>query len=139
MTDSKLTTRVGAFPSLLDDEKAQQTVLHALRSGLGVAAASALIGISRQAMHAYRRKHPEFHDACIKATAEHEYGLVKVVNEGAADDAKLALELLSRRYPSKWSTRIEMRRDFDDDDREADDAGDLSDEELVALANGEKR
>jgi len=121
----------------LDDPKAQATVLDALRSGLGFAAAAGLLGVTRQTLLTYRRRHPEFDDACIKATAQHEYGLVRIANEGAADDARLALELLSRRYPSKWSQRIEMRRDQDDDaDRESDDARELSDEELLALAGG---
>ena len=141
MSDEKaLTTRARperGYPAILTDTKAQQVVLEALRSGLGFAAAAGLLGISRQTLLAYRRRNPDFDDACIKATAQHEYGLVRIANEGAADDARLALELLSRRYPSKWSQRIEMRRDQDDDaDRESDDARELSDEELLALAGG---
>ena len=133
-----LATRAPEAPVLrLDDPKAQATVLDALRNGLGFAAAAGLLGVTRQTLLTYRKRHPEFDDACIKATAQHEYGLVRIANEGAADDARLALELLSRRYPSKWSQRIEMRRDQDDDaDRESDDARELSDEELLALAGG---
>lgn len=133
-----LATRAPETPVLrLDDHKAQATVLDALRSGLGFAAAAGLLGVTRQTLLTYRKRHPEFDDACIKATAQHEYALVRIANEGASEDARLALELLSRRYPSKWSQRIEMRRDLDDDvDREADDARELSDEELLALAGG---
>ena len=133
-----LATRAPETPVLrLDDPKAQATVLDALRNGLGFAAAAGLLGVTRQTLLTYRKRHPEFDDACIKATAQHEYALVRIANEGASEDARLALELLSRRYPSKWSQRIEMRRDLDDDvDREADDARELSDEELLALAGG---
>ena len=133
-----LATRAPETPVLrLDDPKAQATVLDALRNGLGFAAAAGLLGVTRQTLLTYRKRHPEFDDACIKATAQHEYALVRIANEGASEDARLALELLSRRYPSKWSQRIEMRRDQDDDaDRESDDARELSDEELLALAGG---
>lgn len=133
-----LSTRAPDKPVLrLDDTRAQQTVLEALRSGLGFAAAAGLLGVTRQTLLTYRKRNPDFDDACVRATAEHEYSLVRIANEGAADDARLALELLSRRYPSKWSQRIEMRRDLDDDsDREMDDAAELSDAELLALAQG---
>ena len=133
-----LATRAPEAPVLrLDDPKAQSTVLDALRNGLGFAAAAGLLGVTRQTLLTYRKRHPEFDDACIKATAQHEYALVRIANEGASEDARLALELLSRRYPRKWSQRIEMRRDQDDDaDRESDDARELSDEELLALAGG---
>lgn len=141
MSDEKaLATRAKparGYPARLEDPKARETVLEALRSGLGFAAAAGLLGLTRQSLLMYRRKNPEFDDECVRATAHHEYGLVRIANEGASEDARLALELLSRRYPSRWSQRIEMRRDQDDEnDREADDAAELSDAELLALAQG---
>lgn len=122
--------------AVLADVKARQRVVSALRSGLSLSVAGSLVGISRDCIKRRRSHDPEFDAACSRAVAEYEENLLSSVNAGT-DDPRLALEVLSRRFPKRWSQRLEMRTTDDDDDREKDDGSDLSDDEITRLAAGE--
>lgn len=124
--------------AVLNDPKARQKVVNALRAGLALSVAGSLVGISREAIKRRRRHDPEFDAACSRAVAEYEESLLGAVNAGT-DDPRLALEVLSRRFPKRWSQRLEMRTTDEDDDRNEDDAAELSDEELLELAAGGKQ
>lgn len=124
---------VTSHARVLDDHGNKQVVIDALRSGMSLSSAAALIGLSRKGLHDYRRDYPEFHDACIKAVASYEQRNLAFVNAGCEEDPKLALDVLSRRFPTKWSTRTEVRQFGDDTDDERDD-NDMSDEELEKAA-----
>ena len=123
---------------VLSDQASQKAVLDALRSGMSTSSASSLVGITREALRLYRKTDPDFHQACIQAVAEFEAEQLGIVRSASFDDAKNAQWLLERRFPQKWSNRIEIKQfgEDDDADRESDDARELSDEELLALAGG---
>lgn len=124
---------------VLDSEASQKAVLDALRSGMSTSSASSLVGITREALRLYRKTDPDFHQACIRAVAEFEAEQLGLVRSASFDDAKNAQWLLERRFPQRWSNRIEIKQfGEDEDDRESDDARELSDEELLALAGGGK-
>lgn len=99
-------------PCMLDNAGNREIFLTAVRDGLSFSSAGDLIGINGQDLANYRRRDPEFHASVVKAAAEYEYGLLRRVNIGAEDDPRLALEVLSRRFPHKWSPRVEVRTDL---------------------------
>lgn len=121
---------------VLSDPASQKAVLDALRSGMSTSSASSLVGITREALRLYRKTDPDFHQACIQAVAEFEAEQLGIVRSASFDDAKNAQWLLERRFPQKWSNRIEIKQFGEDDDERNDDARELSDEELLALAQG---
>lgn len=141
MSDTKTVLRARPHASIersvLFSEDARKRVISALRSGLSIAVAASLVGISREAVRRRRRQDAQFDEDCARAIAEYEQSMLGIVNDGAADDPKMALEILARRFPQRWSPRMELRGpNEDDEDRESDDARELSDEELLALAGG---
>lgn len=136
-TDSRSTV-VTPRARVLDDHGNKQVVIDALKQGMSLSSAASLVGLSRKGLHEYRRDYPEFHDACIKAVAGYELEKLELVNKGCEDDAKLALEVLARRFPGKWSTRSEVRT-FGDDSEDERDEDELSDEELEKAARSRGR
>lgn len=122
---------------VLDDPNARKILLDALRSGMAFRPAAAMVGLSREAVRLYRRDNPEFSAECARVIAEFEAEQLAIVRNASMDDSKNAQWLLERRFPARWSPRMELRGPNDDEeDREADDARELSDEELLALAGG---
>ena len=128
--------RLATRARVLSDPASQKAVLDALRSGMSTSSASSLVGITREALRLYRKTDPDFHQACIQAVAEFEAEQLGIVRSASFDDAKNAQWLLERRFPQKWSNRIEIKQFGEDDDERNDDASELSDEELLALAQG---
>ena len=128
--------RLATRARVLSDPASQKAVLDALRSGMSTSSASSLVGITREALRLYRKTDPDFHQACIQAVAEFEAEQLGIVRSASFDDAKNAQWLLERRFPQKWSNRIEIKQFGEDDDERNDDARELSDDELLALAQG---
>ena len=126
--------RLATRARVLSDPASQKAVLDALRSGMSTSSASSLVGITREALRLYRKTDPDFHQACIQAVAEFEAEQLGIVRSASFDDAKNAQWLLERRFPQKWSNRIEIKQFGEDDDERNDDAAELSDEELLELA-----
>lgn len=120
--------------SILDGQATQRMVIEALRNGMPLSSAANIVGITRSALHNYRRANPDFHVACMKAIAECEQAKLASVNESCLDDGKLALEFLARRFPTRWSPRQEVRQFGADDEDDRDDHEHLSDEELERAA-----
>ena len=65
---------------------------------LSIAVAASLVGISREAVRRRRRQDAQFDEDCARAIAEYEQSMLGIVNDGAADDPKMALEILARRF-----------------------------------------
>ena len=128
--------RLATRARVLSDPASQKAVLDALRSGMSTSSASSLVGITREALRLYRKTDAGFHQACIQAVAEFEAEQLGIVRSASFDDAKNAQWLLERRFPQKWSNRIEIKQFGEDDDERNDDARELSDDELLALAQG---
>lgn len=134
-----MTAPVTSRARVLDDAGNRKVILDALREGLNLSSAASLVGLSRKGLHDYRRDYPAFHEECIKAATEYEREMLRVVNVAAKDDdgAKHAQWLLERRFPTKWSTRSEVRQFTADDDDERDDTDDVPDDVLEKRARGE--
>lgn len=135
MTRPVLPTRA----RVLSDPATQQLFLGGLRMGLSIASAAASIGLTREAVRLYRKVDPAFNAEVARVVVEYERSLLGIVNEGCADDSKLALEVLARRFPQRWSPRQEIRQfDQDDEDPRDDELSSTPTEDLEAIARGGK-
>ena len=114
-------------------------VLDVLRKGMGFETAAHTIGINRKFLTLIRGEDPEFNRQCMEAIAEYEARMVAVVETGFEKTPELALKVLERRFPWKWSTRTEMRiaERADPADMGEDELAQASDEDIDKLAEGE--
>lgn len=76
----------------------------------------ALVGISPRTLRDWRKTDPDFNAAVKEAEAKGEARLALHATKGAAEDPRLALEILKSRYPDKWNrkhTRLEANVHID--------------------------
>lgn len=88
------------------------TIIAAVQGGNYYTTAAHLAGISVNTLYRWIKKgengekpFDEFYEAIQEAEAIAESSLVHVVSAAAKTDYKAGLELLSRRFPERWSTR----------------------------------
>lgn len=76
----------------------------------------------------------QFAQSLARAEAESESSLVQSVLNAIPDDPKLALEILSRRYPARWARTTRPEDTTDDHRVEVVDVAGLTDDALQELA-----
>lgn len=113
-------------------------VLEVLRRGLGFESAAHTIGVGRKTLSAVRTEDPDFNRQCMEAIAAWEAETYDAVKVGFEKNPELALKVLERRFPWKWSTRTEMRitEKADPDADGEDEVAQMDDEALDKLAEG---
>ncbi|WP_170320060.1 hypothetical protein [Polyangium spumosum] len=95
----------GGRPTLRTPEVEKQ-ILDALRLGqLHRPTVCALVGIKPRTLRDWRRQDPAFDAAIRAAEAKGEARLAAIATQGAAEDPRLALDILRARYPEKWNRR----------------------------------
>lgn len=122
-------------------EYAQAKITALLREGNHRVVAAEGAGISyecfRRWMNDERPAYLAFRAAVIKAENEFETEIVSSIKAIALTDAKVALELLARRYPERWAqqTRVEITQMLRREARLlADEYPGIDEEALIAEA-----
>ncbi len=132
----------GVFPHMNSKFTPEVTdlIIAAVRAGNYFTTSAALAGIHEGTLYRWLREGEEDEDSKYRqfaldmatAEAEAEISVVSVIRAAASDDYRAGLELLSRRFPERWSTRnrteltgthgapIEVVVSYED---EAEDAG----------------
>lgn len=64
-----------------------------------------LAGISEDTFYAWRKEKSEFSESVERAILRYKQGLVSKVNSYAFKDGRLALEVLSRKWPNEFGKR----------------------------------
>ncbi len=88
-------------------------IIAAVRAGNYFTTSAALAGIHEGTLYRWLRageededsKYRQFSLDMAQAEAEAEISVVLVVREAASEDYRAGLELLSRRFPERWSTK----------------------------------
>ncbi len=88
-------------------------IIAAVRAGNYFTTSAALGGIHEGTLYRWLREGEEDEDSkyrqfsldMARAEAEAEISIVTVIRDAASDDYRAGLELLSRRFPERWSTR----------------------------------
>jgi hypothetical protein len=81
-------------------------ILDALRLGnLHRPTVCALVGIAPRTLRGWRKQDPEFNARLREAEAKGEARLASIASKGAAEDPRLALDVLKARYPEKWNRK----------------------------------
>lgn len=114
-------------------------VVEVLRRGMSFETAAHTVGMTQRLLRIVRTEDPDFNRSCMEAIAEYESGLMDVIEAGYPKNPELALKVLERRFPWKWSTRTEMRitEKADPDADGEDEIAQMDDEALDKLAEGE--
>jgi len=93
--------------------KVENEILDALRLGLlHRPTVCALVGIRPRTLRDWQKQDPDFKALLRAAEAKGEARLAAIATQGAADDPRLALDILKARYPEKWNrkhTRVEAK------------------------------
>ena len=102
--------------------EAQVTIVNALRLGHYMDTAAALAGVTTSRLHAMIRagvdpesEHHEFAMDVRRAIAEAENEALEALKEVALGDAKVMQWFLERRYPERWSLKVQhvVREELD--------------------------
>ncbi len=86
----------------------QKAALDAARLGHTMPACAARAGVTRQTLHHWRKDYADFSVKFDLALQEGRAKLEGHALDGAIEDPKHALELLSRRYPKAWGKSDRM-------------------------------
>lgn len=84
-----------------------------IRSGVSHEDAAAMVGISEATLYRWKEKgrvgdapvYITFYEDVRRAEVEAKIRKIRVVENGALEDPKLALELLARKYPGEWGRK----------------------------------
>ena len=79
------------------------TVLASIDQGLSLSRASVMAGMTRETVSEWVRQKPEFGQQVAEAETRFMMRLLNTVQSGAETNPKLALELLSRRFPQEFA------------------------------------
>jgi len=74
-------------------------------TGLSQKDSAILAGINEDTFYAWRKEKSEFSESVERAILYYKQGLLSKVNSYAFKDGKLALEVLSRRWPDEFGKR----------------------------------
>lgn len=76
-----------------------------IEGGLSQKDSAILAGISEDTFYAWRKEKSEFSESVERAILRYKQGLVSKVNSYAFKDGRLALEVLSRKWPNEFGKR----------------------------------
>lgn len=84
-----------------------------LKEGITKKDAAIMAGISEATFYRWIEENESFKSRVEASILEYKHTLIKNVNTCAEKDGRLALEVLSRRYPKEWGvkTQIEVEED----------------------------
>lgn len=87
------------------NSKIAKEIYSNVASGLSQKDSATLAGISEDTFYAWRKEKSEFSESVERAILLYKQGLVSKVNSYAFKDGRLALEVLSRRWPDEFGKR----------------------------------
>lgn len=94
-----------------------EKILGYLKDGLCKKDAAMMSGISEKTFYRWVSEDNSFDSEVEASILEYKHSLIKKINIASEKDGRLALEVLSRRFPREWSTKIVSGRD--DNSRES--------------------
>lgn len=77
-------------------------ILASIEEGLSQKDAAMLAGISEDTFYTWKKEKPEFSELLERAILKYKQKLIGYVNTSAVKDGKLALEVLSRKWPQEF-------------------------------------
>ena len=83
-----------------------RTICRSLESGLCQKDAAILAGISEDTFYTWLKEKSEFSELVGRSLAIYKRKLIRSVNRTIVKDGKLALEVLSRRWPAEYGSKI---------------------------------
>lgn len=99
--------RGAGAPTKQTDDRAKR-IVDALRAGNSRRAACASAGISDETLARWLEHSVDFAEAVMRAEADSELELVKIIRNAAAEDWKAAAHLLACRWPDTWAKRSQV-------------------------------
>lgn len=86
-----------------------------LKEGLCKKDAALMSGISEKTFYRWVSEDDSFDSQVESSILEYKHSLIKKVNIAAEKDGRLALEVLSRRFPSEWSANRIIERESNEE------------------------
>jgi len=74
-----------------------------IRKGVTVEGACESAGVNPDTHYEWKKKYPEYADAVTRANGESEAQLVEIARAGATKDPRIAVQILERRFGTRWS------------------------------------
>ena len=73
-----------------------------IKDGVSQQGAAEICGVGLSTFHAWRNKYPEFQDMVLESNGASEQSLVQYAMNGAKRDARVAVQMLERRFQDRW-------------------------------------
>lgn len=86
-----------------NQQKTKEGIYAYLKEGLCKKDAALMSGISEKTFYRWVSEDDSFDSRVEASILEYKHSLIKKINIAAEKDGRLALEVLSRRFPNEWS------------------------------------
>lgn len=92
---------------VFSEEKVQE-ILKMLENGMNQKDAAALCGVSEASWYRWKRENDSINSRVEASVLKYKQSLIQIVNVGCLKNPKLALEILSRKYPNEYGVKHEV-------------------------------